>query len=138
MNRSTLSIAALALALLGVAAAIPAQTAARNPQRPKQRVEDVRKTKEVLRDAAKIDALLAMPGVRKEDIRKAMSHPQALSQTDNYLRSAGITPVPAYDTAGSAKLVREIANELRRDCAKIASRSCGDCADIWPRWRLLE
>ena len=33
--------------------------------------------------------LLALPGVRKEDIKKAMSHPQALSQTDNYLRNAG-------------------------------------------------
>ena len=42
-----------------------------------------------------------------EDIKKAMSHEQALAQTDNYLRNAGITPVPAYDTAGSAKLVRE-------------------------------
>ena len=62
--------------------------------------------------------MMALPGVRKEDIKKAMSHPQALAQTDNYLRNAGITPVAAYDTAGSAKLVREGG---MRDTAAIAS-----------------
>jgi len=59
MNRITRTSAVFALALFGTAAAVDAQTAARNPQRPKQRVEDVRKTKDVLRDAAKIDAILA-------------------------------------------------------------------------------
>ena len=67
--------------------------------------------------------LLALPGVRKEDIKKAMSHPQALSQTDNYLRNAGIAPNPAYDTAGSAKLVRE---QDLRDTAAIASARAAD------------
>lgn len=62
--------------------------------------------------------LLALPGVLKEDIKKAWSHPQALAQTDDYLRIAGITPEAAYDTAGSAKLVRE---QGLRDTAAIAS-----------------
>jgi prephenate dehydratase len=62
--------------------------------------------------------LLALPGVQMSDIRKAMSHPQALAQTENYLRNAKITPVAGYDTAGSAKHVKE---EGLRDTAAIAS-----------------
>jgi len=37
----------------------------------------------------------------------AISHPQALAQCDNYLRSFGITPIPTYDTAGSAKMIQD-------------------------------
>eukprot|EP00531_Pseudo-nitzschia_arenysensis_P009935 CAMPEP_0116137310 /NCGR_PEP_ID=MMETSP0329-20121206/12183_1 /TAXON_ID=697910 /ORGANISM="Pseudo-nitzschia arenysensis, Strain B593" /LENGTH=743 /DNA_ID=CAMNT_0003632223 /DNA_START=172 /DNA_END=2403 /DNA_ORIENTATION=+ len=37
----------------------------------------------------------------------AISHPQALAQCDNYLRSLGITPIPTYDTAGSAKMIKD-------------------------------
>jgi len=54
--------------------------------------------------------LHAMPGVKKEDIKYCMSHPQALAQCDNYLRGMGIKPVPMYDTAGSAKLLRDNAD----------------------------
>lgn len=39
--------------------------------------------------------------------RYAISHPQALAQCDNYLRSLGITPIPTYDTAGSAKMIKD-------------------------------
>lgn len=51
--------------------------------------------------------LLAKPGVKREDIKYAISHPQALAQCDNFLRGLGITPVPTYDTAGSAKMIAE-------------------------------
>jgi prephenate dehydratase len=51
--------------------------------------------------------LLAMPGVKREDIKYAISHPQALAQVDNFLRGLGITPIPTYDTAGSAKMISE-------------------------------
>jgi len=51
--------------------------------------------------------LLAMPGVKREDIKYAISHPQALAQCDNFLRGLGITPIPTYDTAGSAKMISE-------------------------------
>lgn len=51
--------------------------------------------------------LLAKPGVKREDIKYAISHPQALAQCDNFLRGLGITPIPTYDTAGSAKMIAE-------------------------------
>ena len=51
--------------------------------------------------------LLAVDGVKREDLKYCMSHPQALAQCDNYLRGLGIKPVPMYDTAGSAKLLNE-------------------------------
>jgi len=48
-----------------------------------------------------------MPGVKREDIKYAISHPQALAQCDNFLRGLGITPISTYDTAGSAKMLAE-------------------------------
>ena len=51
--------------------------------------------------------LLTKPGLDVGDVRYAISHPQALSQCDNYLRSRGIVPRPTYDTAGSAKMIRD-------------------------------
>ena len=51
--------------------------------------------------------LLAKPGVKRSDIKYAISHPQALAQCDNYLRGLGIKPIPTYDTAGSAKMIRD-------------------------------
>lgn len=51
--------------------------------------------------------LSAKKGVKKSDIKFAISHPQALAQCDNYLRANGITPIPTYDTAGSAKMISE-------------------------------
>ena len=66
--------------------------------------------------------LLALPGVKREDIKKVMSHPQALAQCDNYLRDLGYTPTPTYDTAGSAKIIKE---QNLLDCAAIASDLAG-------------
>mmetsp|Transcript_28241 Transcript_28241/g.51118 ORF Transcript_28241/g.51118 Transcript_28241/m.51118 type:complete len:712 (-) Transcript_28241:839-2974(-) len=51
--------------------------------------------------------LLAKPGVKREDIKYAISHPQALAQCDNFLRGLDISPIPTYDTAGSAKMISE-------------------------------
>lgn len=51
--------------------------------------------------------LLTKPGVDRGDVKYAISHPQALSQCDNYLRAKGIIPVATYDTAGSAKMIRD-------------------------------
>ncbi len=64
--------------------------------------------------------LMVLPGVQPADVRRVISHPQALGQCDEYVRShfpkAAIEPV--YDTAGAAKMV---AHEGWRDTAAIAS-----------------
>jgi prephenate dehydratase len=49
--------------------------------------------------------LLTKPGLDVSKIKYAISHSQALSQCDNYLRARGITPKATYDTAGSAKMI---------------------------------
>lgn len=52
--------------------------------------------------------LIARQGARLSDIQKVISHPQALAQCDAYLRShSGFKVEPAYDTAGSVKIVRD-------------------------------
>lgn len=67
-------------------------------------------------------SLLALPGVKKEDIKRVMSHPQALAQCDAYLRNWGVARESMYDTAGSAKVIAE---QGLRDCAAIASELAG-------------
>lgn len=64
--------------------------------------------------------LLCLPGQKIEDIRRVISHPQALAQSDEYLRGLGVEIVATYDTAGSAKMVRE---EQLQGVAAIASIS---------------
>jgi prephenate dehydratase len=51
--------------------------------------------------------LLCLPGQTLRQIRRVLSHPQALAQCDAYLRGLDVEVVAAYDTAGSAKLIRE-------------------------------
>jgi len=80
--------------------------------------------------------LLTKPGLDVANIRFAISHPQALSQCDNYLRARGITPKPTYDTAGSAKMIsKQIKGEPGRappegctpdNTAAIASNLAGE------------
>jgi prephenate dehydratase len=63
--------------------------------------------------------LMAMPGVSLRQIHTVYSHPQALGQCEEFLSSMrGIDVVAQYDTAGSAKLIRD---HERIDAAAIAS-----------------
>jgi prephenate dehydratase len=65
-----------------------------------------------------VHCLLALQGVRRSEIVRIYSHPQALQQCSDYLEKwAGVEIVPAYDTAGSAKLLLE---KQIRDGAAIA------------------
>lgn len=67
--------------------------------------------------------LLALPGVEKSDLKRVMSHPQALAQVDNYTRKLGVERVAADDTAGSAKFIAE---EGLRDVAAVASKRAAE------------
>ena len=67
--------------------------------------------------------LIALPNVNKSDIKKAISHPQALGQCDAYLRNHGIKAEAVYDTAGSVKMLKESG---ARDTAAIASRRAAE------------
>ncbi len=55
-----------------------------------------------------VHSLIALPGTTIDQIRTIYSHPQALAQCDRYLRSLpGVEVVATYDTAGSAKLIKD-------------------------------
>lgn len=62
--------------------------------------------------------LIGPPGTTRNDIRLVMSHWQALAQCDGYLRAWGVQTKVAFDTAGSAKMVKE---QGLKDTAAIAS-----------------
>src|SRR5512145_412856 len=52
--------------------------------------------------------LLALPGVTRGQIKRVFSHPQGLAQCEQYLRRLpGVEMVATYDTAGSARLIRD-------------------------------
>jgi prephenate dehydratase len=52
--------------------------------------------------------LMALPGTRIDELTRIYSHPQALAQCERFLRGLPHVAVEAsYDTAGSAKLVKE-------------------------------
>lgn len=68
--------------------------------------------------------LLALPGVEKGEIKRVLSHPQALAQTDSYTRRMpGVVRQAVDDTAGAAKMIAE---NNWRDAAAVASRRAGE------------
>ena len=67
--------------------------------------------------------LIALPGVQKNEIKKVISHPQALGQCAAYLRGLGVKAESVYDTAGSVKMLKESG---ARDTAAIASRRAAE------------
>ncbi len=66
--------------------------------------------------------LMVLPGIQIGDIRIVYSHPQALAQCSAFLDRLSVLLEPTYDTAGSAKLIKE---KAIRDAAAIASERAG-------------
>jgi len=55
-----------------------------------------------------VHCLIGVPAARLDSIKKVYSHPQALGQCKTFLRHLGCELVPAYDTAGSVKMIKEV------------------------------
>ena len=66
-----------------------------------------------------VHCLLALPGVKIEDLKYVASHPQALAQCHNHILSLGLKAEAKLDTAGAAKELVEL-NDPQR--AAIASK----------------
>ncbi|KAH6764572.1 arogenate dehydratase 1 [Perilla frutescens var. hirtella] len=62
--------------------------------------------------------LLGLPGVRKEELKHVLSHPQALDQCEVFLTELGVTRVTADDPAHAAQIV---ACEGVRETGAVAS-----------------
>jgi prephenate dehydratase len=60
-------------------------------------------------------------------IKYVHSHPQALAQCRAYLQNKGLKPVPAYDTAGAAKMIKK--NKMA-DSAAIASKRAAELYEM--------
>lgn len=66
-----------------------------------------------------VHSLVALPGASLQDIRRVCSHPQALAQCESFLRGLpGVEIVATYDTAGSARAIRD---QKLTDTAAVAS-----------------
>ncbi|XP_052201979.1 arogenate dehydratase/prephenate dehydratase 1, chloroplastic-like isoform X2 [Diospyros lotus] len=62
--------------------------------------------------------LLGLQGVRKEEIKRVLSHPQALAQCEMTLNKLGVVKVNADDTASAAQIV---ASDGLRNTGAVAS-----------------
>jgi prephenate dehydratase/chorismate mutase/prephenate dehydratase len=71
--------------------------------------------------------LLGLPGQTLHQIKRVLSHPQALAQCDAYLKALGVELVAADDTAGSARYLRE---QGEADTAAIASARAAILYDL--------
>jgi prephenate dehydratase len=67
--------------------------------------------------------LIGFPGVKKDEILRVISHPQALDQCAGNLRKLGIITEAVYDTAGSVKLLKI---DEDRTTAAIASKRAAE------------
>ncbi|MBN2239363.1 MAG: prephenate dehydratase [Dehalococcoidales bacterium] len=54
-----------------------------------------------------VHCLITHPGTKLEDIKRIYSHPQALGQCQAFLKHLNCELIPATDTAGSVKMIKE-------------------------------
>ncbi len=67
-------------------------------------------------------------GIGKLDqVDTVYSHPQALGQCREFIEQHNMKTIPAYDTAGSVKIVKELD---RKNCACIASKAASAIHDM--------
>jgi len=91
--------------------------------------------------------LIANPNTELENVKTVYSHPQALAQCRSYLEKHKWEIIPAYDTAGSVKLIKEnnltnaaaIASEKAADLygTKILARNIADNPSNYTRFLVL-
>lgn len=62
--------------------------------------------------------LLGLPGIRKEELKRVVSHPQALEQCNIMLNELGVARLSSDDTSSAAQIV---ASEGTRDTGAVAS-----------------
>ena len=75
---------------------------------------------------AKIEhALVSVNGSKLEDIKKVISHPQALKQCENYLKGLKVEIESVENTAVAAKMVKEMGDK------SVAALCSQDCAEIY-------
>jgi len=66
-------------------------------------------------------ALMAIPTARLADLKTAESHPIALRQCGEALRTLRLTPVEVFDTAGAARDIAEAGDPTRAAVAPMAA-----------------
>ena len=77
---------------------------------------------------AVVHNLLALEGTTREQLRRVYSHPQGLAQCEKFLRTLDqVEIVATYDTAGSAKMIRD--GQLR-DTGAIASERAAEVFEL--------
>jgi chorismate mutase/prephenate dehydratase len=64
-----------------------------------------------------------MPKATLDTIKYVYSHPQALGQSRNYLKKLNVEVIPAIDTAGSVKMIKESG---KLDSAAVASAGAAE------------
>ena len=62
-----------------------------------------------------------------EDIDTVYSHPQALGQCRHFIQENSLKTIPSYDTAGSAKIIKDL---NKSNIACIASRNAAEIFDV--------